>query len=238
MAKAQTQWAVLPHGPFEKLAENLWWVWGSLSGMSLKRNMTLVRLASGELVIHNAVALDEPQMRELEAFGTPAYLIVPSQYHRLDGARFKHRYPQLKVLAPRNARSGIAKVIAVDGSYEDFPRREDVRFETPAALGGLEGVMLVRSSDGTTVVLNDAMFNMDKKQDFLGNLVTTLFGSAPGPRVSRLAKATIIKDKKAFRADLERYAALPDLARVIVAHEKVARGADASSALRTAATFL
>jgi hypothetical protein len=38
--------------------------------------------------------------------------------------------------------------------------------------------------------------------------------------------------------DLERYAALPDLVRVIVAHEKVARGADASAALRQAATYL
>lgn len=28
-------WNVLPHGPIEKLAENLWWVQGSLRGMSL-----------------------------------------------------------------------------------------------------------------------------------------------------------------------------------------------------------
>jgi hypothetical protein len=237
MAKAN-EWVVLPHGPLEKLAENVWWVWGSLSGMSLKRNMTVVRLTTGELVIHNAVALDEAAMKALEAFGTPAYLIVPSQYHRLDAARFKQRYPQLKVFAPRNARSRVEQVVAVDGAYEAFPTLDDVRFETPAALGGLEGVMLVRSSDGTTVVLNDAMFNMDKKQDIPGYLFTTLLGSAPGPRVSRLAKAAIIKDKKAFRADLERYAALPDLVRVIVAHEKVARGADAAAALRTAATFL
>ena len=238
MAKAKTEWAVLEHGPIEKLAENLWWVWGSLSGMSLKRNMTVVRLDSGELLIHNAVALGEAAMKEIEAFGTPAYLIAPSQYHRVDTARFKHRYPQLRVYTPRNARSKIEEVVKVDGTYEDLPARDDVRFESPVALGGLEGVMLVRSKDGTTVVLNDAVFNMDKKQDFLGYLITTLMGSAPGPRVSRLAKAAIVKDKKGFRADLERFAAMPDLVRVIVAHEKLASGADAAAALRTAATYL
>jgi hypothetical protein len=238
MAKANGEWAVLPHGPIEQLAENLRWVWGSLSGLTLKRNMTMVRLDDGGLLIHNGVALNDAGMTELEAFGTPKYLVVPSQYHRLDAVRFKQRYPQLKVYAPRNARAVVEKLVAVDGSYEDFPKRDDVRFESPSALGGREGVMLVRSNDGTTVVLNDAVFNMDKKQDFLGNLFTTLLGSAPGPRVSRLAKATIIKDKKSFRADLERLAALPDLARVIVAHEKVASGADAAAALRTAATFL
>jgi hypothetical protein len=237
MAKAN-EWAVLPHGPIEKLAENLWWVSGSLSGMSLKRNMTVVRLSDGGLLIHNAVALSEPAMKELEAFGAPRFMIVPSKFHRLDAARFKQRYSQLKVFGPKGARAQIEQVVAVDGSYEDFPARDDVRFETPPALGGLEGVMLVRSLDGTTVVLNDAMFNMDKKQDFMGYLFTTILGSAPGPRVSRLAKVAIIKDKKGFRADLERYAAIPDLQRVIVAHEKVASGAEAASALRTAATYL
>lgn len=238
MAKARTAWVVLEHGAIEKLAENLWWVWGSLSGMSLKRNMTVVRLDNGELVIHNGVALDEASMKEIEAFGTPSYLIAPSAYHRVDAARFKHRYPALKVLAPRNARAKIEQVVAVDGSYEDFPKRDDVRLESPASLGGAEGVMLVRSSDGTTAVFNDAVFNMDTKKDVMGYLITTLMGSAPGPRVSRLGKLALVKDKAGFRAELERIAAIPDLVRVIVAHEKVAKGPDAAAALRTAATFL
>jgi hypothetical protein len=238
MAKASGEWAVLPHGPIEELAENLRWVWGSLSGIGLRRNMTAVRLDDGGLLIHNGVALDDAGMKQLEAFGAPRYLVVPSKFHRLDAARFKQRYPQLKVYAPRNARASVEQVVRVDGSYEDFPKRDDVRFETPAALGGLEGVMLVRSPDGTTVVLNDAMFNMNRPKAFMANLITSLLGSAPGPRVSRLAKAAIIKDKRAFRADLERYATIADLARVIVAHEKVASGPDAAAALRTAATFL
>ena len=82
------------------------------------------------------------------------------------------------------------------------------------------------------------MLNMDRKRDPLGFLFTTVFGSAPGPRVSRLAKLTLIKDKQALRADFERYAELPNLARVIVAHEKVASGADARASLLQAASYL
>ncbi len=238
MANAKDSWNVLPHGPIEKLAENLWWVVGSLKGMSLKRNMAVVRLPSGELVIHNAVALNENAMREIEAWGTPTYLLVPSRFHRLDAPAFKKRYPSLRVLTPKNARTKVAEVIAVDGSYEDFPASDAVRLETLRATGSMEGAMLVRSADGVTVVLNDCMFNMDKKRDFLGNMFTTLLGSAPGPRVSRLAKAAIIKDKPGLRADFERFAALPDLQRVIVAHEKCASGPDAAASLRTAATYL
>ena len=98
--------------------------------------------------------------------------------------------------------------------------------------------MIVRSQDGTSVVLNDAMFNMDRKRDPLGFFFTTLLGSAPGPRVSRLAKLLYIKDKQALRQDFGRFAELPDLTRVIVAHEKVASGAAARDALRSAMTYL
>ena len=98
--------------------------------------------------------------------------------------------------------------------------------------------MITRSNDGVSVVLNDCVFNMDRKRDPLGFLITTLLGSAPGPRVSRLAKLVYIKDKKALRADFERFADLPNLIRVIVAHEKVASGPDARAALLKAAGYL
>jgi hypothetical protein len=89
-----------------------------------------------------------------------------------------------------------------------------------------------------SVVLNDAVMNMDKKHDFLGYVFTTLMGSAPGPRVSRFAKLMFIKDQAALRRDLLRFAALPDVTRLIVAHEKVAEGPEARNALERAATYL
>jgi hypothetical protein len=238
MARENAGWNVLPHGPIEKLAENLWWVSGSLPGMTLKRCMTVVRLGDGRLVIHSAIALDEAGMRELEAWGTPAFLLVPSAYHRLDAPAYKARYPNLTVLTPENARAKVEAVVHVDGTYADFPDDATVRLEGLSALDGKEGAMLVRSSDGLTLVLNDAVMNMDRKRDILGFLFTTIMGSAPGPRVSRLAKLVLVKDRARMRADLERYAAEPGLVRLIVAHEKVASGPDARSALQAACATL
>jgi hypothetical protein len=87
-------------------------------------------------------------------------------------------------------------------------------------------------------VLNDVVMNMDKKKDLLGYFFTTLFGSAPGPRVSRLVRLVYVKDQPALRNHLERLAGLPQLTRLIVAHENVAHGADAAKALREAASYL
>jgi hypothetical protein len=238
MAKAHLEWTVLPHGELVQLADNLWWVEGSLPGMSLKRNMTIARMRDGRLVIHNGIALEPKAMERIEALGTPSFLVVPSKHHRLDAPSYKRRYPGLMVLAPRGSRAAVEEVIEVAGGYEHFPGDDAVQLAALPGLNDAEGVMLVRSSDGLTVVLNDAVFNMDTKQDFMGRLMTTLLGSAPGPRVSRLAKLALIKDKRALRAELERFAALPELVRVIVAHEKVASGPEASSALRQAATYL
>jgi hypothetical protein len=238
MAKAFDTWNVLPHGELLQLADNLLWAQGSVPNMSLKRTMTIARMTDGRLVIHNAIALDEPAMQRIEAFGTPAFLIVPNGMHRLDAPAFKKRYPALKVLAPSGSRKKVEEVIPVDDTYESFPADNTVRLDMLHGMANAEGAMIVTSNDGVSVVLNDAVFNMDKKQDLMGYLITTLFGSAPGPRVSRLSKLMLIKDKKALRADLERYAALPGLERLIVAHEKVAHGHDAADALRAAAGYL
>lgn len=238
MAKANGDWKVLWHGPIEKLAENIWWVQGAIPKMSLKRTMVVVRLSDGRLVIHNGIALEPAAMAEIERWGRPAFLLVPNGYHRLDAPAFKKRYPELQVLCPRGSRERVAQVVHVDGTYDDFPPDETVRLETLKGCAGIEGAMIVRSADGQTVVLNDAMFNMDTKRDPLGFLFTTLMGSAPGPRVSRLAKLALIKDKPTMREEFERYAELPDLVRVIVAHEKVATGPAARESLQGAMQYL
>ncbi len=238
MAQAHANWNVLPHEPIEKLAENLWFVRGSLPTIPLKRTMVVARHADGRLVIHNGIALDAAAQAQLEAWGTPTTLIVPGAVHRLDAPAYKQRYPALRVLAPRGARKKVADVIGVDGTYEDADHDDAIRFEMLHGMAEQEGTMLVRSADGVTVVFNDAMFNMDRPKSLLGKVITGVFGSAPGPRISRLVKLVLIKDKKALRADLERYAALPDLVRVIVAHDKVTSGAAARDALLAAAAYL
>lgn len=125
--KPGDDWHVLPHGPIEQLAENLWWVQGSLRGMSLKRVMTVARRTDGKLVIHSAIAMSDDAMRELEALGEPAFLVVPSRVHRLDAPAYKKRYPSLRVYAPRGGRKSIADKLPIDGTYEDFPADHAVR---------------------------------------------------------------------------------------------------------------
>ena len=238
MSDTETSWRVLEHGPLSALSENLWHASGALSFGTLRRNMTIAKRADDTLVVHSAIAMNDAEMKAIEKLGNLAFLIVPNGWHRLDAVKYKRRYPQLKVFAPAGAKERVGKIMRVDGVYEDFPNDDVVKLETLPGIGEAEGVMTVRSGDGTTLVLNDVMFNMDTKKDFPAWFFTTLMGSAPGPRISRLIKVLMVKNRTDLRAALERLANTPNLQRLVVAHEKIATGSDAAAALRTAATFL
>lgn len=237
MAKASSDWKVLPHRPLEKLGENIWRVEGDLEGMPLKRVMIVARRGDGALVIHNCIALGEDEMARLQALGPIGYLVVPNGFHRLDIGRFKARYPQAKVLCPRGSREKVAEVVAVDGTYEDFPPDDAVTLTTLEGTAAREGVMLVRSPDGATAVFNDVLFNMPHVSGVHGFVFKHLTKSSGGLRVSRISRLFLIKDKRALREHLLRLAETPQLRRIAVAHHETYTG-DAAAALRGVAATL
>ena len=193
MAKANTTWKVLPHGALERLAENVWRVEGSLEKMPLKRVMTIAKRADGGLVIHNGVAVDEATTKAIEALGTPTWLVVPNAYHRL---------------------------VPVDCTYDEVPADDAVRFEHLAGVADAEGAMLVTSSDGVTLVLNDYLFNMPHLPGMQGFVLKHVTQSSGGPRLSRIIRLFLIKDKKAVRSEFERLATIPNLKRIVVSHHE------------------
>ena len=128
------QWTVLPHGEVAQIDDNILTVVGDIRMplMDLPRRMTVVRLADSRLVVWSAIALDEDEMASLEAYGRPAYLIVPSDKHRLDARIWKDRYPSLLVVAPEGARAKVEKIVPVDTVA---PRFDDGTYRVPDRAG-------------------------------------------------------------------------------------------------------
>jgi hypothetical protein len=169
MPKPFKEWTVLPHGKLMKLEDDLLSVVGKLE-MPLgdyPRRMTVVRLQDGRLVIYSAIALDEPEMEALEEYGTPAFLIVPGDIHRLDARIWKDRYPGLMVIAPAGARERVEQVVPVDATEVDFgdPR---VRFVAVPGTEGHEAALLIERPSGATLVVNDLIWNLDHRRGLGG----------------------------------------------------------------------
>jgi hypothetical protein len=126
MSSPHKEWTVLPHGPLEEIDDGILTVTGEI-GMplaKLERRMTVVRLNGRRLVIYSAIALDPAGMARLESFGQPAFLIVPSDLHRLDARIYKDRYPAMKVVAPQGARKKVEEVVPVDTGRSGLCRRD------------------------------------------------------------------------------------------------------------------
>ncbi|HEX6271414.1 MAG TPA: hypothetical protein VFZ53_00170 [Polyangiaceae bacterium] len=214
MAKCFRTWTALPHQPIEKHGDNAWSVQGTMPNPSIHRRMTVARLANGGLVIHNAIALDDASMKELEAFGEPAYLLVPNGFHRQDAFIFKQRYPKLRVLSPRGATKKVSDVVAVDGSYDDLPPDPRVKLFHLRGLKDREGALFVETDTGSNVTFCDVVMNVPKRGGAFG------FFLAPTgrPAVPRISRWITIADRAAFRAHLEEIASATDLRAVLVGH--------------------
>ncbi len=239
MAKApNTSWEVLPHGPLQPLADNLYFVSGELPGMPLRRGMTVVRLHNGDLLLHSAIAMGEEAMAELEALGRPAWLVVPNGFHRIDAPRYKARYPDLRVVCPRGARKAVEKVVGVDVTYDGLTLPgEAAQIEHLDGLKDREGVLRVVSEDGVTLVFNDAFFNVPHGSGLFWLVYGRLMGNAGGPRVTSVARMVLVGDKKAYGAHLARLAETPDLKRLVPGHGDIV-DADAAGVLRRVAATL
>lgn len=237
MPKAHTEWTVLRHDPIEKLEENLWCVTGTVPGMDLKRVMTLVRRENGSVVVHSAVALDEASMAEIEAWGRPGVLLVPNAFHRLDAPAFAARYPEIKVFCPKGGRRKIEEVVRVDGTYEDYQGGTSLVLEYLEGTARAEGVLRVSSPSGTTLVFNDAVFNLPHGKGLGGFIFRFVTASTGGPRVTRLFRWFAVKDRSALASHLERLAETPDLIRIIVSHGRAITDRPAGVLRQVAATL-
>ena len=223
MAKPFREWTVLPHGKLSHVDENILSVTGLLQmppmGV-LGRRMTVVRLSDGRLVVYSAIALHETEMNALESFGQPAFLIVPNDIHRMDVKPWKDRYPAMTVVAPPAARAKVEEVVHVDDSWVDFAD-PSVRFLVVQGTGDREAALWVDTDSGTTLVLNDLIFNLANRKGLRGWLFKTIGMTGDEPHIPPPVRMRQVKDRAALRAQLESWSRLPSLKRVIISHGNI-----------------
>jgi hypothetical protein len=246
----QDEWQshVLPHGSIEELAPNLWHVTGTLPSYTMvPREMVLYRLADTSLLIHSAIALDEPGMTMLESLGTPKILVVPNRIHRLDAGVYKQRYPQLKVVCPAAAKPYVEQVVVVDGIAEEVLPAYGIICHEPAGIRPQELVFELPLPTGKALVFTDILFNLNKSyleqqlptgEFLLQWLGASVIGSSGFFGITGLGRRFFMHDRNAYRQWLEALAdGIPDLQVISVAHGTPIV-ADCNSRLRQAAARL
>lgn len=228
---------VFPHGPIEELAPGVWRVRGGLS-FPLYRNMIIVRLPSGELLIHSVVALDDNGMRALELLGRPAFAIIPNRYHYQDAGFYTARYPSLRMLTLAAIRDAIALKAPVDATVEEVLPRLGVGFHPVPATRSPEHVYDVAMPEGgRMLIINDILGNVGADAPgFIGRtFIRNVMVASGRPRVPRIYRWTQVKDLGAIKRFLAGLAATPDLRLVTVSHGEPI-GDDPAGTLRAVAS--
>ena len=219
MAMLSSEWKVRPHGKLTEVDANILTVTGTISMPvgALPRRMTVVRLRDRRLVIFSAMALNEEQMRALEEFGDPAFLVVPNDHHRLDAKSWKLRYPGIMVIAPAGAVLKVQKAVQVDATVVDFNDPDVVLVDVPGT-NAHEAALVVNSADGTTLVLNDLVGNIRDAHGLSGWFLRRMGFAGDEPHIPGPVKRAIVNDKALVRDQLMTWAALPSLKRILMSH--------------------
>jgi hypothetical protein len=212
-------WKVRPHGKLSKIDDGILTVTGPIRMPlgSFPRRMTVVRLADSRLVVWSAIALDAKEMAALEALGRPAFLIVPNDHHRLDARAWKARYPQVQVVAPKGSRAKVEKAVPVDTTAPEFGD-PNVEFATVSGTREREAALVVRTPNGTTLVLNDLVGNIRDTSGISGWLLGLAGFAGKSARIPRVVKWNLVKNANALRAQLLQWAEIASLTRILVSH--------------------
>jgi len=229
-------WIVTRHDPVEEIDAGLWAVRGDVPGIApdtgVDRRMHIVKLSDGRLAFHNAVPLDEAALAKVTAWGKPALLIVPNQFHRLDARAFREKLG-LRVFAPGPVRAAVEKVVPVDGDLSMLPA--DPAWAVEPLEGTKSGEAVIRA--GHSLIFADAVMNARPGKGLAALLFRLMGTTGKAPRISLLWKLFAMKDRAAVRAHLMRLAETPGLVRLVFSHGPHVSD-DAAGALRRAAEAL
>jgi hypothetical protein len=203
-----------------QIAENIWLLQFPLKplGLSIGRNVTVIRLASGKLVVHSTAKFAEADVAAIRSLGEPAWLVDGTLFHDTFAKEGRGAFPDADYLAP-DAFSELTGVDtrSVDAVPEEWrPEIEVLRLDGMPKVQ--EHVFFHRPS--RTLIVCDLLFDLGgKSPPWMRFVARYLMRLRQGIGVSAFFQM-LIKDRTAF-ADSIRQVLRWDFDRVIVGHGDV-----------------
>lgn len=200
------------------LAPDLWLITYPLKtmGVDLGRNVTLVRLPSGKLIIHSTAPFSVADIAAISALGEPAWLVDTLLRHDTFAAEGRAAFPEASYLAP----AGFSAELPFETGPLDPPPPEWQGEVEVLAIDGAptfgEVAMFHRAS--RTLIVADLLIHFPAASGFLENVLLTLacVGGKHAPGMTRPFKQAI-EDPGAYAASIRQLLAW-DFDRVIVGH--------------------
>ncbi len=214
----------------EQIGENIWLLRFPLSllGTRIGRNVTVIRLTSGELVIHSTAPFAAADIEAIATIGRPAWLVDATLFHDTFAKAGRAAFPDLLYYMP----DGFPAVL--DGRTRSLG-------DPPAEWAGelevlpLDGIPRVREhvffhSSSRTLIVADLLFNIGTEATaWTRFFFRWLAGLKHGRGMSHMFRM-MIRDRAAFTASVRQMMQW-DFERIVVAHGEIVKS-NAKAVLR------
>lgn len=203
-----------------QLADNLWLLAYPLKllGADFRRNVTLIRLQSGRLIVHSTAPFKPEEVESIHALGEPGWLVDGILRHDTFAREGRAAFPGIPYLAP----PGFSEVVGFP-TDPIVPAPEEWNDEVAAL--EIQGMPEARDTalfhmPSRTLILTELIFNFGHDEPVWTELMLRLgVGKEHSPGISRPFKSGV-KNEAAFKdslAELLRW----DFDRIVVGHGDV-----------------
>ncbi len=214
------------------LAENLWLLAYPLKllGADLRRNVTLIRLRSGKMVIHSTAPFSPDDVAAIRTLGEPGWLLDGILRHDTFAKEGRLAFPGIPYLAPE----GFSEMVGFATTTIVPP---PIEWDGELLALEIQGAPKARDTalfhvPSRTLILTELIFNFGGDEPIWTELLLHVaVGGEHHPGMPRPVKAGV-KDAAAFQSSLATIIGW-DFDRVIVGHGDVIEK-DGKAKLRTA----
>ncbi len=191
-----------------------------IAGIELGARMTVIQLASHELLLHSPIRPTAGLMREVGALGSVTALVAPNRFHHLFAAAWLEACPAARLfVAPGLEAKRPDLPLAGVLSDEPEPLWKGVLEQVAVRGVPLSNEVVFFHRASRTLIATDLAFNIGADRSALTRLAFRLSG-AYGRLAPTILERLLVRDRASFRASLLGILEWP-FERVIVAHGTV-----------------
>lgn len=205
------------------LAQDIWTTTSSqvFLGMEVGARMTVVRLASGFLLVHSPIHPSDAIREELSRLGEVRFIIAPNKYHHLYAGEFAAAFPDARLyIAPGLQEK--RKDLRFHGTLSDEPEpfwEDSLKQHVFQGIPAVNEVVFFHPVS-RTVIFTDLVFNFSSDLTTGQKLFALLDGVYEKTAVSRLTRYILLGDRKKARRSADRILEW-DFDKVVLAHKDV-----------------
>ncbi|HRI67259.1 MAG TPA: DUF4336 domain-containing protein [Polyangium sp.] len=189
-------------------------------GVRMNTRMTVVRLATGKVLVHSPIRLDENLAKSIDDLGEVACIVAPNRMHHLFFGPCAERYPKARTFGPPGLAEKVPSLRVDEVLTDAAPNIWADEIEQLVVQGAPKMSEVVFFHKPTrTLIVSDLFFNIVHPANFTTKVLLTFTG-ARGKLAKSRVWSMMKEDNTAFEGAVRKVLSW-DFDKLVMAHGDV-----------------